>query len=41
MDSSKGYIEGNVVACTVDINQKKDNLSLEEIACLYFKLSKK
>ena len=41
MDSSKGYIEGNVVACTVDINQKKANLSLEEIACLYFKLSKK
>jgi len=38
IDSSKGYIEGNVVACTVDINGKKSNLSLEELECLYFKL---
>lgn len=38
VDSSKGYIEGNVVACTVDINGKKSNLSLEEIECLYKKL---
>ena len=38
IDSSKGYIEGNVVACTVDINGKKSNLSLEEIECLYKKL---
>jgi hypothetical protein len=37
-DSSKGYIEGNVVSCTVDINQKKSNLSFEEISCLYHKL---
>jgi len=29
VDSAKGYIEGNVVACTVDINGKKINLSLE------------
>ena len=41
IDSAKGYVEGNVVACTVDINQKKSNLSLEEIACLYNKLVKK
>lgn len=41
MDSSKGYIEGNVVACTIDINQKKSNMSLEEITCLYNKLVKK
>jgi hypothetical protein len=41
IDSSKGYVEGNVVSCTVDINQKKSNLSLEEIACLYNKLVKK
>ena len=38
VDSAKGYIEGNVVACTVDINGKKSNLSLEEIECLYKKL---
>jgi hypothetical protein len=38
VDSAKGYIEGNVVACTVDINGKKSNLSLDEIECLYNKL---
>lgn len=38
IDSSKGYVEGNVVACTVDINGKKSNLSLDEIECLYVKL---
>ncbi len=38
IDSAKGYVEGNVVACTVDINGKKSNLSLEEIECLYNKL---
>ena len=41
VDSSKGYIEGNVVACTVDINQKKANLSIDEIICLYNKLVNK
>jgi len=41
IDSNKGYIEGNVVACTVDINGKKSNLSLEEIKCLYEKLVKR
>lgn len=41
IDSAKGYIEGNVVACTVDINGKKSNLSLEELECLYFKLVNK
>ena len=38
IDSAKGYVEGNVVACTVDINGKKSNLSLDEIECLYVKL---
>lgn len=38
VDSSKGYIEGNVVACTVDINGKKSNLSNDEIILLYEKL---
>ena len=40
IDSDKGYVEGNVVACTVDINGKKSNLTFDEIACLYNKLSK-
>jgi len=38
VDSSKGYIEGNVVSCTVDINGKKSNLTFDEIAALYHKL---
>jgi hypothetical protein len=40
VNSAKGYIEGNVVACTVDINGKKSNLTLDEIAALYTKLIK-
>ena len=40
IDSDKGYIEGNVVACTIDINGKKSNLTIDEIACLYNKLVK-
>ena len=39
IDSDKGYVEGNVVACTVDINSKKSNLTFEEIETLYHKLS--
>jgi hypothetical protein len=39
IDSNLGYVEGNVVACTVDINQKKANLSFDEIEVLYNKLS--
>lgn len=31
VDSSLGYLEGNVVACTVDINSKKANITVEEI----------
>jgi hypothetical protein len=41
IDSEKGYIEGNVVACTIDINGKKSNLSFEEISCIYLKLVNK
>jgi hypothetical protein len=41
IDSSKGYVDGNVVACTVDINGKKSNLTIEEIRCLYEKLIKR
>lgn len=35
VDSDLGYIEGNVVACTVDINSKKSNLTFEEIENIY------
>jgi hypothetical protein len=38
VDSDKGYIDDNVVACTVDINGKKSNLTNEEIEMLYTKL---
>lgn len=38
VDSTKGYVEGNVVSCTIDINGKKSNLSVDEIKSLYDKL---
>jgi hypothetical protein len=38
VDSAKGYIEGNVVSCTIDINGKKSNLSDDEIELLYKKI---
>jgi acetyl-CoA carboxylase alpha subunit len=38
VDNDKGYVIGNVVACTTDINGKKNNLTIEEIICLYKKL---
>ena len=40
IDSDKGYVEGNVVACTIYINGKKSNLTFDEIECLYNKLVK-
>lgn len=33
-DNSKGYIKGNVVACTFSFNQLKDNLTIEQIKAL-------
>jgi hypothetical protein len=38
VDSNLGYVDDNVVACTVDINGKKANLTNEEIEMLYTKL---
>lgn len=38
VDSNVGYVEGNVVSCTVDINGKKSNLTVDEIKSLYEKL---
>lgn len=40
INSDLGYTENNVVACTVDINSKKSNLSFEEIEILYNVLCK-
>ena len=40
VDPKKGYIEGNVVACTVEINSKKANLTIEEIHNLSTQLKK-
>jgi hypothetical protein len=39
VDSKRGYIEGNVVACTVGINSKKANLTIEEIQQLSSKIT--
>lgn len=39
VDNDRGYIIGNVVACTTDINGKKNNLSLAEIMSLSKKLA--
>lgn len=41
VDSDKGYIEGNVVACTVGINGKKNNLTIAEIEQIYKGVQKK
>lgn len=37
-DNSKGYVDGNVVPCTVEFNVKKGNLTKEEIIILYNKV---
>jgi hypothetical protein len=34
VETTKGYVNGNVVACTVEINSKKANLGTEEIIML-------
>jgi hypothetical protein len=38
IDPSKGYLDDNVVACTVDINGKKSNLTINDIHCLSKKI---
>jgi hypothetical protein len=40
VDSSKGYIDGNVVACTTEINTKKTNLTIDEILTISKKVEK-
>ena len=39
VDSSKGYIDDNVVACTVDVNIKKTNLTAQEILMIAKKVN--
>ena len=39
VDSSKGYVDDNVVACTVDVNIKKTNLTAEEILLIAKKVN--
>lgn len=41
VDASKGYIEGNVVACCQDMNNKKKDLTIAEINLLYRKIKRK
>ena len=35
VDNNKGYTDSNTVACTIKLNQKKGNLTIEEIELLY------
>lgn len=40
IDNKLGYVEGNVVACTVDINRKKTDITIEEIEMIYKAIQK-
>jgi hypothetical protein len=40
IDNKLGYVEGNVVACTVEINRKKTDITLEEIEMIYKAIKK-
>lgn len=40
VDSSKGYITGNVVACCARVNQAKADFSLKEIKAMVKKMEK-
>ncbi len=35
VDNRIGYVDDNIVACTVEINRKKTDISIEEIEMLY------
>ena len=41
VDNSKGYISGNVVACSKKMNSRKANLSIEDIVMFYNGFKKK
>lgn len=40
IDNKLGYVEGNVVACTVDINRKKTDITIDEIELIYKAIQK-
>ncbi len=35
VDNNKGYTDSNTVACTIKINKKKNDLTIEEIEVIY------
>jgi hypothetical protein len=35
VDNTKGYVKGNIVACHKRVNQRKNNLTINEIELLY------
>lgn len=41
VDSDKGYITGNVVACCGDFNNKKANINPSDVELLYLVLKKR
>jgi hypothetical protein len=41
LDNEKGYVEGNLVACTKKVNNLKGSLSVQDIINLYKGLKKK
>ena len=40
LDNTKGYIDSNVVACSLKMNRLKASLTIEEIKMLYKAISK-
>lgn len=41
VDASKGYIPGNVVACTVKFNQKKKDLTMDDLRMIFKKIKRR
>ena len=40
VDNKIGYFDDNVVACTVEINRKKTDISIEEIEMIYLAIKR-
>lgn len=41
LDNTKGYINSNVVACSLKMNRAKDSLTVDDIRLLYLAIVKK
>jgi len=41
IDASKGYVDSNVVACSLKFNHKKKDLTFAEIEVMYRKIKRK